>query len=173
MINFVFRAGLLPMKWSKNHLSEGLLTYIGNKRALLPFVDKGLRHVKRRLDKNQLASLDLFSGSGVISRLMKLHSSYLVSNDFEDYAEVVNQCYLTNFSDVCSEAYETERAALLRRISEEWKRGIIAENYAPLDDNRIQRGERVFFTRRNSQSCSSWILRVSDIYEYVVPVDHF
>ena len=139
------------MRWSKEHLSDGLLTYIGNKRALLPFIDNGLRHVKRRLNLKKLACLDLFSGSGVVSRLMKAHSSYLVSNDFEDYAEAVNQCYLTNYSDVCSQVYENERSLLLHRIRTDWRRGIIAENYAPIDDSNIQRGERVFFTRRNAE----------------------
>lgn len=132
-------------------MSDGLLTYIGNKRALLPFIDKGLRHVKRRLNKKQLACLDLFSGSGVVSRLMKAHSSYLVSNDFEDYAEAINQCYLSNFSDVDWEIYSNERAMLLDCIQNDWRRGFIAENYAPFDETNIQRGERVFFTRRNAE----------------------
>jgi len=139
------------MRWSKDHLSAGLLTYLGNKRALLPFIDKGLRHVKRRLGKKRLTCLDLFSGSGVVSRLMKAHASYLVSNDFEDYAEAVNQCYLTNYSDFDWQAYEKERASLLNRVEADWRRGFIAENYAPIDDDHIQRGERVFFTRRNAE----------------------
>lgn len=139
------------MQWSNKHLSDGLLTYIGNKRSLLPFIDKGIRHAKRRLNKKQLACLDLFSGSGVVSRLMKTHASYLVSNDFEDYAEVINQCYLANYSDLCTQVYERERSSLLSRISADWRRGIIAENYAPLDDKNIQRQERVFFTRRNAE----------------------
>ena len=43
-------------------LREQLITYIGNKRALLPFIGKGLDYVKKRLNKNRLNCLDLFSG---------------------------------------------------------------------------------------------------------------
>ncbi|MCY4018010.1 MAG: DNA adenine methylase [Chloroflexi bacterium] len=139
------------MRWSKDHLSDGLLTYIGNKRALLPFIEQGLRHVKKRLNKKRLTCLDLFSGSGVVSRLMKAHSSYLVSNDFEDYSEAVNQCYLSNYSDFDWETYIKERTVLLNRIATDWRRGFIAENYAPVEDDNIQQGERVFFTRRNAE----------------------
>ncbi|MCY3716934.1 MAG: DNA adenine methylase [Chloroflexi bacterium] len=135
----------------KDYLSDDLLTYIGNKRALLPFIRQGLDDVKARLGKARLNCLDLFAGSGIVSRMMKGHASRLVSNDFEDYAEVVNRCYLTNHSDFNEQDYWQARYELLERIADDWRRGIIAENYAPLDDGCIQAGERVFYTRRNAE----------------------
>ena len=40
------------------YLQEQLITYIGNKRALLPFIGRGVDEVKRRLGKRRLRMLD-------------------------------------------------------------------------------------------------------------------
>lgn len=136
---------------SKDYLADDLLTYIGNKRALLPLIESGLERIKACLGKPCLSCLDLFSGSGAVSRLMKSHASHLVSNDFEDYAEAVNQCYLANRSDFDEAAYNEARMTLLDQIARDWRRGLIAKHYAPNDDHNIQPGERVFFTRRNAE----------------------
>ena len=148
---------------SKEYLADHLLTYIGNKRALLPFILQGLNQVKKRLNKSYLSCLDLFSGSGVVSRLMKSHSSYLASNDFEDFTEVVNKCYLTNRSDFDWRAYNDARALLMEKINKDWLPGMIAQNYAPVDDNHIQPGERVFFTRRNAEYIDTARQHINDI----------
>lgn len=147
----------------KDFLADDLLTYIGNKRSLLRFIELGLKQVKSRLGVSRLSCLDLFAGSGVVSRLMKSHASYLVSNDFEDYAEVVNRCYLTNRSDFDFSGYDLARAELLYAIESDWRRGFIAENYAPLDDDDIQPGERVFFTRRNAEFIDTARQHIDDI----------
>ena len=41
------------------------------------------------LAKSVFEYVDVFAGSGVVSRFLKAHASLLVSNDFEDYAAVV------------------------------------------------------------------------------------
>lgn len=140
-----------PKPNQKDYLADDLLTYIGNKRSLLRFIALGFNEVKSRLNVSRLSCLDLFSGSGVVSRLMKSHANYLVSNDFEDYSEIVNRCYLTNQSEFDELGYRDARDELLYKIDTDWRRGFIAENYAPLDDDDIQLGERVFFTRRNAE----------------------
>lgn len=139
-----------PIK-SKDYFADDLLTYIGNKRALLPSIERGLNQIKARLGKPYLSCLDLFSGSGAVSRLMKSHASHLVSNDFEDYAEVINRCYLANRSDFDEAAYYEARMTLMDKIDQDWRRGLIAKHYAPYHDDDIQPGERVFFTRRNAE----------------------
>ena len=139
-----------PIK-SKDYFADDLLTYIGNKRALLPSIERGLNQIKARLGKPYLSCLDLFSGSGAVSRLMKSHASHLVSNDFEDYAQVINQCYLANRSDFDEAAYHDARTTLMDKIAQDWRRGLIAKQYAPRHDDDIQPGERVFFTRRNAE----------------------
>ena len=52
-------------------LTSQIITYIGNKRALLKDIDGQVEFVKSRLGKNRLVCADLFSGSGIVARLLK------------------------------------------------------------------------------------------------------
>lgn len=131
-------------------LSEQIITYIGNKRSLLEFIGKGLEIVQNRLGKKKLVSADLFAGSGIVSRYLKGDSTSLYTNDLEAYSAYINSCYLTNRSEVNMELLQETLKALKEDIKTTWEPGFITELYAPQDDNNIQRGERVFFTRRNA-----------------------
>lgn len=133
------------------YLEGELITYLGNKRSLLPFIGNGVEMVKRRLGKDELAFVDLFAGSGVVSRFMKMHADSIVCNDLEDYASVVNDCYLTNRSEVDLEELRRYLKWVQNEIANDWRRGFIAELYAPHDDTDVKEGERVFYTRRNAE----------------------
>jgi adenine-specific DNA-methyltransferase len=132
-------------------LESELITYIGNKRALLAFIGEGVREVKKRLGKQQLTFLDIFAGSGVVSRFMKAHADRITCNDLERYAAIINGCYLTNHSAVDLRELQQVLQELHTRIAEDWRRGFLAELYAPADDEQVQQGERVFYTRRNAE----------------------
>src|SRR5262249_30817384 len=58
-------------------LSRQLVTYIGNKRALLGTIAIALDRIRLRLGKTKLRALDAFAGSGVVSRFLKAHCAYL------------------------------------------------------------------------------------------------
>ncbi|MFN2312271.1 MAG: DNA adenine methylase [Spirochaetia bacterium] len=132
-------------------LCEQLITYLGNKRTLLGFIGEAVAAVKHQLGKDRIRVLDLFAGSGVVSRYLKQHAELLVCNDFEQYAEVINRCYLSNASELNIPELQAAYAQITARLgSEELNPGIIAKNYAPLDDTNIQPGERVFYTTRNA-----------------------
>lgn len=135
---------------NEEFLKTQLITYIGNKRSLLPFIETGIRHAKAKLGKDKVDFLDLFSGSGVVARMARQHSRVLHCNDLELYSHLVNSCYQTNAEDVDRQAlaYELERVG--REVRETAAPGFITELYAPKDDDDIQRGERVFYTRRNA-----------------------
>jgi len=136
---------------SKYFLSH-LVTYIGNKRRLLPFINEGITQVKRNLKKDKLTSLDGFSGSGVVARLLKYHSSKVISNDFEQYSKTVNTAYLANKSQVDQKRLKTAIEFLnANKLVKTHSDYFITHNYAPKDDNNIQFGERVFYTNRNAR----------------------
>ena len=82
------------------YLREQIITYLGNKRALLPFLGRAVSIVKQRLGKSRLHCADLFSGSGIVARFLKRDSDFLVANDLELYSEITNRCYLSNKSDI-------------------------------------------------------------------------
>ncbi len=138
------------MKEDPRFLSEQLITYIGNKRALLPLIERGVHAVIQRTGLKKLRIFDAFSGSGVVSRFFKQYSSVLYSNDLELYSNILNTCYLSNQSSVPQEALSRVRANLCRDIETTPTPGFISELYAPADDENIQAGERVFYTRRNA-----------------------
>ena len=114
-------------KENPTYLEAELITYIGNKRGLLPFIGKGVDVVKDKLGKDRLNFLDLFAGSGVVSRFMKMHAESIVCNDLEDYTSIVNACYLTNKSEVDREELRHYLKWLDNEIANDWRRGFIAE----------------------------------------------
>ena len=70
---------------SKNdYTTKQLITYLGNKRRLLDFIEEEVISIKGKLGKETITSFDGFSGSGAVSRLLKYHSSDLIVNDLED-----------------------------------------------------------------------------------------
>jgi adenine-specific DNA-methyltransferase len=133
------------------YLTQQLITYIGNKRALLSFIGQGVRKVQHRLDKKKLALFDVFSGSGIVARYFKQSAGLLIANDLEKYSTVINQCYLSNENEldiVKLKEYYREIINALSKSRQE--KGLIADLYAPEDDANIKLGERVFYTARNA-----------------------
>lgn len=133
-------------------LSRQLITYLGNKRGLLPHIATAIERVQRRLAKPRLTFLDLFSGSGVVSRLMKAHATLVVTNDLEDYAAVTSRCFLTNRSAVDRRELAAVAAAIDARAgSPDAPPGFLQELYAPRDESCITPTDRVFYTRDNAR----------------------
>jgi len=134
------------------YLKDQLITYIGNKRRLLNFIRlKGIFYCQKRLSKRKLSIFDGFSGSGVVSRLLKGFSKHLYVNDLEQYAEVISKCYLSNKSDLdISLIKDTIDYLNLNKLRKDLPKGIISSFYCPKDENHIQKEDRVFYTRENA-----------------------
>ena len=133
-------------------LERQLITYIGNKRALLGPIGQAVELVKRRLGLEKLRSFDAFSGSGVVSRFLKAHSTHVVANDIEDYATIASTCYLSNRSSVNWTLLDHWVTELNAKVSNSGlERGFIEELYAPKNDDSITPDDRVFYTRDNAQ----------------------
>lgn len=133
-------------------LSRQLITYIGNKRGLVRPIEDALLAVRARLQGRKIRALDLFSGSGFVSRLLKRHSSLIAANDLESYARSVSECYLPDWDS----RLLAEAAGHVRRLNEAAAGGaehpgFIRELYSPKDDEAIQFGERVFYSSDNAR----------------------
>lgn len=130
-------------------LKEQIITYLGNKRALLGFIASGVEYAKSELKKDKVSFLDMFSGSGVVSRFAKAHANYIIANDLEDYSRIINNCYLDNVDEkklkILQEFYH--KLALKKN---EFQKGFLSTLYAPKDENAITKDDRVFFTARNA-----------------------
>jgi adenine-specific DNA-methyltransferase len=131
-------------------LKEQLVTYIGNKRSLLPQIQEAVSMVAAELGRKPRA-LDAFAGSGVVSRLFKSAASEVVSNDLEAYARVLGECYLADGEEVPWERLEEAICDLNADAAGAEPNGFVERLYAPADDDDIQPGERVFYTRDNAR----------------------
>jgi len=133
--------------------SSHLITYIGNKRRLLPFLYKAFLEIRKKTGKEKLIILDGFAGSGSSARLLKTFASELHVNDLEDYSETVNKAYLSNTSEIDLEKLNTYIDWLNKnKLKLKSKKiGFIEKHYAPKNDNDIKEGERVFYTNINAK----------------------
>lgn len=148
---------------NEDFIKSQLITYIGNKRSLLPFIETGILHAKSELGKGRIDFLDLFSGSGVVARLARRHSRALHCNDLELYSHVANSCYQANSEDIDQGALADALECVTRDVQENFAPGFIAELYAPQDDENIQPGERAFYTRRNATFLDSFCRALSSL----------
>jgi adenine-specific DNA-methyltransferase len=142
-------------------LKEQLITYIGNKRLLLPFIGEAVHKVQRILGKNKLRMLDLFSGTGIVSRYFKQYASQLFINDLEAYSKVTSDCYLSNGSNIDQIQLHESLEWLEKTIHNNWVEGFISELYAPKNERDILDTDRVFYTRRNAAYIDSARLAIS------------
>lgn len=146
------------------YTTRQLITYIGNKRGLVGPLDQAVAEVRGRLGGRKIRSLDLFSGSGFVSRLLKKHSSLVAANDLEAYAHAVSHCYLGNYDarTLREAARHVERlnAAAERGAQRD---GFISELYSPVDDRDIKHGERVFYSNDNARRLDFYAQEVSEL----------
>jgi adenine-specific DNA-methyltransferase len=134
------------------YLTRQLITCIGNKRALLHFIGRGIEKIRARLNKKKLTIFDVFSGSGIAARYFKQFSSFLMVNDLEKYSAVINQCYLSNVDEREFKKIKKYYAEIVNELSKnKLEGGLIAGLYAPEDDENIRPGERAFYTTRNAR----------------------
>ena len=82
----------LTVQENPAYLQEQLITYIGNKRALLDFIGQGISIAQKELNKEKLSIFDCFSGSGVVARYFRQFASQLWVNDLELYSAIINRC---------------------------------------------------------------------------------
>ncbi|MBQ0050685.1 MAG: DNA adenine methylase, partial [Treponema sp.] len=135
---------------NKDFLTSQIITYLGNKRTLIYEIEGQIQEIRAKLNKDKFLCLDLFSGSGIVARMLKGWSSKLIVNDLENYSAVINSCYLSNKSDFDEDKYNHYKNLIEKEMSVSMQEGIITQNYAPQNDENIQQGERAFYTHENA-----------------------
>ena len=150
------------------YLTEQIIPYIGNKRKLLTLIYDAMKTTIPEI-KPGLKFLDVFSGSGVVSRLAKYLSFEVFSNDWENYSFVINNGLVkTNRKDIISLFGSEENAAgYLKKINDlplpDMNEMYISKFYAPKSfdiDEADFKSERLFYTRDNA-------LRIDKIRNYI------
>ncbi len=146
-----------------DYLARQLITCIGNKRALLPFIGAAVERVRERLGRGPLSFFDAFSGSGIVSRYLRRYARLVVSNDLEDYAGAISRCYLANREEIENPDFRAIHESVARSLAERpLEAGFISELYAPASDEEIRPGERAFFTARNARFLDTALARIAE-----------
>lgn len=134
------------------YLTSQLIAYIGNKRALIPFlrdvfVDLHAKHPVSRFS-------DLFAGSGAVSRLGKSLGFSVYANDWETYSYIINSCHIAEDKKDVYRLFSDSGG--IEGVIEEFNRlpprenGYISSFYAPKStESADYRRERLFYTREN------------------------
>lgn len=138
-----------------DYLSTQIITYLGNKRALLEPIGQELMRIQQSLHKDKLVTLDLFSGSGIVARYLKQFSEKVIANDLEDYSKCLNLCYLSNRSELDEDAFRHWLQQLEEALQQP-ERGFVSELYAPQDEQHIRPDDRVFYTIDNAQRIDTY-----------------
>lgn len=146
--DFNKKFGDLMKEENKGYLSEQLISYLGNKRSLLSSIDSVICDIKKDLKKEKIAFADVFSGSGVVARLAKKYSNLVLANDLENYSFIINSCYLANLTPDLKANLQKFHTEICSNFVP--KESFISELYAPKDDKKIKKNERVFYSRENA-----------------------
>ena len=151
------------------YLVDQLIAYIGNKRALLPFLHGVLCGLA--LDPHRSTFLDPFAGSGAVSRLARVMGFRVAANDWEPYSFVINTCHLrlrpsdldllfpgrggvdAVLADLNSLPPAPESAAYIGR------------HYAPRSTEEADWStERLFYTKENAQVIDAVRQRIEEMF---------
>ncbi len=132
---------------TKDYLFGQLIPYIGNKRKLLDLIGRALRHTDTETGGTLL---DMFAGSGVVSRFAKTLGYRVIANDWEPYAKAINTCYIACNSEPPFTALGGYQAAidLLNNLPPrvDW----VTEHLCPRNDvNYDVAIDRMFYMRKN------------------------
>lgn len=132
------------------YLSTQIITYMGNKRKLLPYIENIIIDLQNKKG-SKLTIGDGFSGSGIVSRLFKKHASELYTNDIADYSETLNKCYLSNINDDLLQKIKSHinKANQHADNQKSFTKSYVSGNWAP--NGKINENTRVYFTEDNGK----------------------
>jgi adenine-specific DNA-methyltransferase len=159
-------------------LTSALITYIGNKRALLPFIWQGMERIADRIGPIR-SMADPFTGSGVVARLGRLAGIEVHAGDIEAYTRPFGTAFLeTSPAEVESlfaadGGYRNTLARLNALTAPTDPAGeYFARHYAPADTATADPDrERLFYTRENALRIDAMLEAIHREWEAVV-VEH-
>lgn len=131
---------------TSEYLYHQLIPYLGNKRKLLRLIAQAAA----RTGISGGTFVDLFAGSGVVARWAKQQGFRVLANDWEPYAEVINQCHIACNHPPRFAALGGMEAVFHRLNTLSPLADYITAHLCPANDSAPDPvHERLFFTREN------------------------
>ncbi len=154
------------------YLKDTLIAYIGNKRRLMPFIAGEIRNIIENDSGSINTALDLFAGSGSISRLLRTFELKVHSNDIEYYSYILNYAHNAILPNDEKDMFAGFGGvdAMLDMLNNmptvDSSDRYISEYYAPKDDNDPDIiHERMFYTQENARIIDTVRHVIEDIYK--------
>ena len=157
------------------YLKTQIITYMGNKRKIIPYINDIINEIKKELTTNKLTIADGFSGSGIVSRLFTYHASELYVNDLAGYSETLNKCYLSSPSKKEIENIERTVNNANTYVEQQMKNNknkipsnlsYISKYWAPSEDDGfkgLHSNERAYFTTKNGERIDYYMQFINTI----------
>ncbi len=159
-----------PVDFHHPYLARQLIAYIGNKRALLPFLHEVFSALADPRGR-AFTFLDPFAGSGAVSRLARMMGFSVASNDWEPYAYAINCCHIALSPSEVSRLFQS-RSGLDGALAElnslplpPAEEQYIARHYAPRKTETADwMTERLFYTTENALRLDAMRQRIEEMY---------
>jgi adenine-specific DNA-methyltransferase len=129
---------------------QPMITYIGNKRKLVPWIMEVVEEIHTDFGDKKLSILDGFAGSGVVSRALMPFCSQLHSNDMELYSYILLRCFLETPTLEQKERINLHFDEMDRLCLNPTEIGFVSKLYSPKNTDNPTSDERVFYTRENA-----------------------
>jgi adenine-specific DNA-methyltransferase len=168
-------------------LKNQIITYLGNKRKLIPFINEVVEEIKNndeilKLKKNcEISFFDIFAGSGIVSRYSKLKGFKTYSNDLELYSYIILKSTIGTNKEELNQIFKNvaERLKKPKDIKDNYQYVInylnelnepqnkknlyFSINYAPKDTNKPDHEkERLFYTQENAKKIDAIQEKIQD-----------
>jgi len=131
---------------------QPMLTYIGNKRKLVHYINHITSCIKLTLKKDKLNIFDGFCGSTVVARKLLSITNTIYTNDLEPYSYLMAKCFVEKPSIEQQHIIKNHidiMNVIADNINNKYYEGIISKFYSPQNTHSVQIGERCFYTREN------------------------
>ncbi|MBT5491284.1 hypothetical protein HOK00_03035, partial [bacterium] len=162
-------------------LKEQIITYLGNKRKLINFIDESVSNIllkDKELSKKNIKDVtffDIFAGSGIVSRYSKLKGMNTYSNDLELYSYIIQKGIIGNnlseIENIFKEVYTKllNEKVVSKKVNKNYYKEVLiylnslkepklkenyyfSKHYAPKDTNNPDfDNERLFYTQENGR----------------------
>jgi len=155
------------------YLTKQIIAYIGNKRRLLPLIHQAIVQSLGHTRTAGLAFIDLFAGSGAVSRMAKHLGFRVLCNDWEPYASVINGAYIEidrkDLPGMFREHGGIEGILRVLNALPDPAPGdqYIARHFSPSSEETEgvdHRRERMFYTRRNGLAIDGIRNAIEELY---------
>ncbi|ATU71948.1 Modification methylase NlaIII [Gluconacetobacter sp. SXCC-1] len=159
-----WHAGRHSAVLTDDYLFSQLIPYIGNKRKLLGLIAQAIAATGE--DPATTDFVDLFAGTGVVSRLAKSLGFRVLSNDWEPYSEVLNHCHVVMQAAPWFHGGRSYAQVIAELNALPPLEGWVTRHLCPDDDVHYDiTRDRMFYMRRNG-------MRIDAIRERIAQWEH-